>query len=79
MPKSTKRIKLVFISAIAFIVLLLFISVVQIISINNKRQEIARQQAEIARLENKIDYYESQVNKTDDKNIDDSINTGVQV
>ncbi len=69
MPKSTKQIKLFIFLAIALIALLLFISIVQIISINSKQQEIARQKAEIDRLNNELGYYQS----NEDKNIDNEI------
>lgn len=69
MQKSTKRFKLFVFLTIAVIVLLLVISIVQIISINNKQREIARQRAEIERLNNELNYYESNENKDIDNPI----------
>ena len=70
MEKNTTKVKLIFLLAIALIVALFAISIIQVVSIYKKNQVLANQQQQIKELEDKLSYYE---NDDDDKQSDSEI------
>lgn len=77
MKQNPKNIKLIIFSAVVLIVLLLVCSVFQLVSIKNKREIIAEQQAEIMKLKSALDYYQNQnSDNSDDKDSDINIEVG---
>ncbi len=69
--KSQGKVKLFIILAIVIILLLFVISIIQIVSIYDKKRTIAEQKEEISRLEEELGFWENKDNN--DTSIDNDV------
>lgn len=59
MQLNEKKVKMFLVLAIVLIVVLLAVSVFQLVSLNQKRAEIIKQEQQIAELNNQLNYYKN--------------------
>lgn len=77
MKMSKARIKLISALAILLVVALFVVVIFQLVSISQKKNELALKQAEIDRIQQELAYYENQKSEDkDDKESDNNIVLG---